>query len=244
MTWQDEFIKVCLKKVPAGAYRIRTEAELREHMEILIQERRAAGAGEEQLRREVLARMGDPARLQKAYQAEGLRRKALEPRYTAECWLTSVVWMELCWFVLYLLLAAVGFGNDSGAFPLYAHPGRTLFVGAVSTVLPTLVSGWYLSGVLRFHIHPKRMVCAGLGLIWLVICLEQLGLSALAYGIPLWRLGELFARLSGGSDPTFPWFTPLYAGLLLVWCLLVGIGLPQVRRALDARGAGEEAGQN
>ena len=111
-------------------------------------------------------------------------------------------------------------------------------------MLPTLVSGWYLSGVLRFHIHPKRMVCAGLGLIWLVICLEQLGLSALAYGIPLWRLGELFARLSGGSDPTFPWFTPLYAGLLLVWCLLVGIGLPQVRRALDARGAGEEAGQN
>lgn len=230
MTWQEEFIKACLKGVPAGEYRRRSEAELQEHLDELTRERRGAGAGEEQVRTEVLARMGDPALLKRAYQAEGLRRRALEPRYWAECWLVSVVWIDLCWFVLYLLLAAAGFGNDSGAFPLYGHLGRTAFVGVVLALLPTLAGGWYLSGALRAHPHPRRMVCAGLGLVWLVFCVEQLGLSALAYGIPLWRLEELFARISGGGDPTFPWFTPLYAGLWLIWCLVVGIGLPWVRR--------------
>lgn len=241
MTWQDEFIKVCLKKVPAGAYRIRTEAELREHMEILIQEQRAAGIGEEQLPQTVLAQMGDPVQLQKAYQVEGLRRRTLEPKYAVECWLAGVMWMDLCWFVLWLLLAAVGFSNDSGAFPLYGHPGRVVFVGVVLSVFPTLVSGWYLSGALRFHPRPVRMNCACLGLIWLVTCLEQLGLSALTYGIPVWRLGELFGRISGGSDPTFPWFTPQYVVMWLVWCLLLGIVLPHLRRTREARCAGEES---
>lgn len=235
MTWQEEFIKVCLKKVPGGEYRRRSEAELREHLENLMEERKAAGTGEEELRQEVLARMGDPEQLQKAYQAEGLRRKALEPRYTAECWLVSCVWMDLCWFVLYLLLAAVGFGNDSGAFPLYGHPERIVFVGIVLAVVPTLASGWYLSGTLRFHPHPVRAVSACLGLIWLLTCLEQLGLSALAYGIPVWSLGELLERISGGTDATFPWFTPLYAGLWLMWCLLLGMGLPRVRQAMEKR---------
>lgn len=246
MTWQDQFVKACLEKVPAGEYRHRSEAELREHLETLAWERREAGAGEDQVRQEVLARMGDPAQLQKAYQAEGLRRRALEPRYMVECWLAGVMWMDLCWFVLWLLLAAVGFSNDSGAFPLYGHPGRVLFVGVVLSVFPTLVSGWYLSGALRFHPRPVRMNCACLGLIWLVTCLEQLGLSALTYGIPVWRLGELFGRISGGSDPTFPWFTPLYAGLWLMWCLLLGIGLPQMRRAFEAHrgGKGPLSGQN
>lgn len=242
MTWQDEFIKICLKKVPDGAYRSRSEAELREHIEMLIQEQSAAGAGEEPLRCEVLSRMGDPARLQKAYQREGLRRQALEPRYLARCWFTSIVWMDLCGFVLHLLLAAAGFSNDSGAFPLYGHPERIAFTGAVLAVFPTLVSGWYLSGVLRFHPRPVRMNCVCLGLIWLVTCLEQLGLSALAYAIPVWNVGELFERIAGGADPTFPWFTTLYVGLGLMWCLLVGIGLPQVRRTLDHRSAGKEAG--
>lgn len=233
MTWQEEFIKACLKGVPAGEYRRRSEGELQEHLEELTRERSVAGAEEEQIREEVLARMGDPERLQRAYRAEGLRRKALEPRYWAECWLVSVVWIDLCWFVLYLLLAAAGFGNDTGAFPLYGHPGRTAFVGAVLAMFPTLAGGWYLSGALRAHPHSPRMVCAGLGLVWLVSCVEQLGLSALAYGIPLWRLGELFARVSGGSDPTFPWFTPLYAGLWLMWSLVVGVGLPGMRRILE-----------
>lgn len=244
MTWQEEFIKACLKKVPAGEYRRRSEAELREHLECLMEERRAAGMGEEELPREVLARMGDPVRLQKSYQAEELRRKALEPRYTAECWLVSCVWMDLCWFVLYLLLAAVGFGNDSGAFPLYGHPERILFVGIVLAAVPTLVSGWYLSGALRFHPHPVRVVSACLGFVWLVTCLHQLGLSALAYGIPVWNLGELLERISGGTDATFPWFTPLYAGLWLMWCLLLGMGLPWVRQAMEKRSQAESHGKN
>ena len=65
MTWQEEFIKACLKKVPAGEYRRRSEAELREHLENLMEERKAAGLGEEELRREVLARMGNPGQLQR-----------------------------------------------------------------------------------------------------------------------------------------------------------------------------------
>ena len=244
MTWQEEFIKACLKKVPAGEYRRRSEAELREHLENLTEERRAAGVEGEELQREVLARMGNPGRLQKAYQAEGLRRKALEPRYTAECWLVGVVWMDLCWLVLYLLLAAVGFGNDSGTLPLYGHPERIVFVGIVLAVVPTLASGWYLSGALRFHPHPVRVVSTGLGLLWLLTCLEQLGLSALAYGIPVWSLGELLERISGGTDATFPWFTPMYAGLWLMWCLLLGMGLPRVRQAMEKRSQVEYPGEN
>lgn len=243
MTWQDQFIKACLKKVPDGEYRRRSELELREHLEALIQERSAEGIGEEQVRQEVLSRMGDPVRLQKAYRAEGLRRKALEPRYTVECWLLGVVWMDLCWFVLWLLLAAAGFGNDSGAFPLYGHPGRIAFVGVVLAVFPTLVSGWSVSNALRFHPHPRRMVCICLGLIWLVTCFEQLGVSALIYGIPVWKLGALFERISGGSNPTFPWFTPLYAGLWLMWCLILGMGLPWVHRALETYRAEKNEGR-
>lgn len=244
MTWQEEFIKECLKKVPAGEYRYRSEAELREHLESLMEERKAAGMGEEELRREVLTRMGDLGQLQKAYQAEGLRRKAMDPRYTAECWLVGIVWMDLCWFVLYLLLAAVGFGNDSGAFPLYGHPERTVFVGVVLAVVPTFVSGWYLSGAFRFHPHPVRAVSACLGLIWFLTCLEQLGLSALAYGIPVWNLGELLKRISGGTDATFPWLTPLYAGLWLMWCLLLGMGLPWVRQSMEKWSQMKRPGKN
>lgn len=241
MTWQDEFIKVCLKKVPAGAYRIRTETELREHMEILIQEQRAAGIGEEQLPQTVLAQMGDPVQLQKAYQVEGLRRRTLEPKYAVECWLAGVIWMDLCWFVLWLLMAAAGVGNDSGAFPLYGHPERTALAGTALAVLPTLVSGCYLAVALRLHPYPGRVVCVCLGLGWLVTCLQQLGLSALIYGIPVWELGALFERISGGSDPTFPWFTPQYVVMWLVWCLLLGIVLPHLRRTREARCAGEES---
>ena len=239
MTWQEEFIKACLKGVPAGEYRRRSEAELQEHLDELTRERIGTGAGEEQIQKEVLARMGDPARLQRAYRAEGLRRKALEPRYWAECWLTGVVWMDLCWFALYLLLAAAGFGNDSGAYPLYGHPGRTAFAGAVLAIFPTLAGGWYLSGALGAHPRPRRLVCACLGLAWLAACLVQLGAGAFVYGIPLWRWGELFARISGGADPVFPWFTPLYAGLWLLWCLMVGAGLPCARRSMER---GERAG--
>ncbi len=244
MTWQDEFIKACLKKVPDGEYRRRSEMELREHLESLVQEGNAAGIGEEQVQQEVLSRMGDPVRLQKAYEAEGLRRKALEPRYTVECWLLGVVWMDLCWFILWLLLAAAGFHNDSGTFPLYGHPERIAFVGVVLAVFPTLAGGWSLTSTLRFHPHPRRMVCICLGLIWLVICFEQLGLSALTYDIPVWKLGALFERISGGSDPTFPWFTPLYAGLWLVWSLMLGIGLPWVHQALETYRTGKRPGWN
>ena len=45
MTWQEEFIKECLKKVPAGEYRYRSEAELREHLETRLQEAGIETAG-------------------------------------------------------------------------------------------------------------------------------------------------------------------------------------------------------
>ena len=68
---------------------------------------------------------------------------------------------------------------------------------------------------------------------WLTEKGSVMVLSSWIYGIPLWRVSELLARVHGGGDPTAPWFTPIYILGTLAGCFVPGPALRHKKTAVE-----------
>lgn len=69
MNWQQKWIDGVLAEIPAGSYRRRMEAELRDHLESQCRALAEAGWTPDQAQAETLRTMGEPEALRKEYKA-------------------------------------------------------------------------------------------------------------------------------------------------------------------------------
>lgn len=89
MNWQQQWINEILEKIPAGSYRRRIEAELRDHLETQCRALMESGRTEAEARAEALRAMGEPDKLQEEYRAAWRRSwpaQAEELRRLVKAW--------------------------------------------------------------------------------------------------------------------------------------------------------------
>lgn len=220
MNWMDTYIRLCLARVPHSGFRRRAAAELADHLELLAADLEAGGLSPQQARAAALERMGDPQVLARNYEAVWQHR-ARSPRYSSPriglgCILTGLVYL-----LTLTTLGALGVTYDaSPGMPMIGDSFLSALVGCALFLIPFSSGGILLFHLLRGCPHLGRLITAGLLLAWAGEKAAVLSLSSLIYGLPLWELGALFARISGTGDPTAPWFTPAYILLTLAGCLL------------------------
>lgn len=236
--WMEPFLEECLAGVPASGYRERLKGELAGHLEELEAELEESGLPPERARRLALERMGEPPAVGRACREEFLRRRSMEPGWCAGRLWRGCLLMGGLYLLTFVLLSALGVTYDASfpgrrTFHMCGDPVLTAAVGCTLFFLPFGGGAWFLAR--SFPFHPRRgvVVTAGLLLAWLGEKLAILSLSAAIYG--LWNLPALLERISGGGDPTAPWFTLPYLLLTLLGCPLLGRAAVRLERSA-ARG--------
>ena len=120
-------------------------------------------------------------------------------------------------------MAALGITYDrEPGIPMQGDSALTALVGALLFLVPFSAGTMCLMRTLEGCPGQRKLVTAGLLLAWAGEKAAILALSALIYGMPLWAPGPLIGRISGGGDPTAPWFTPAYILLTLAGCVVMG----------------------
>ncbi len=236
--WMAPFLETCLAGVPASDYRERLKGELAGHLEELEAELEESGLSPEQARRLALERMGEPPVIGRACREEFLRRRSMEPGWCARRLWWGCLLMGALYLLTFALLGTLGVTYDASypdrrTFHMCGDPVLCAAVGCAVFLVPFGGGAWFLAR--SFPCHPRRsaVVTVGLLLAWLGEKLAILSLSAAIYG--LWDLPALLERISGGGDPTAPWFTLPYILFTLLGCPLLGQAAVRLERSA-ARG--------
>lgn len=224
--WMEDFIHLCLAKIPDLLYRKRLTAELSDHLASLSEDLEAEGLPAGQAQALALERMGSPEELSRQLYGRW-RQHIRSPRYVFSQLALTCCIIGLSVLLVYLILGAAGLTHD--AAPGLSMAGNPLLTGAVGVLLfllPFSLGAFWLTRRFQGHTSPRRLVLLGLLLAWLgQLCLLLL-LGALLYGIPLYEPASLLARISGGGDPIAPWFTPGYLLLTLAGCGFLSLLAP------------------
>ncbi len=232
--WMEPFLEACLAGVPASDYRERLKGELAGHLEELEAEVEECGLSPEQARRLALERRGEPPAIGRACREEFLRRRSIKPGWCAgRLWMGCLL-MGSLYILTLALLGALGVTCDASfpdrrTFHMCGDPVLSAAVGCALFLLPFGGGAWFLARSFLFHPRRGAVVTAGLLLAWLGEKLAILSLSAVIYG--LWDLPALLERISGGGDPTAPWFTIPYLLLTLLGCPLLGRAAVRLERS-------------
>ena len=224
--WMEDFIRLCLSKIPDLPYRRRLAGELADHLASLSEDLEAEGLPARQAQALALQRMGSPEELSRQLYGRW-RQHIRSPRYVFSQLALTCCIIGLSVLLVYLSLGAAGLTHD--AAPGLSMAGSPLLSGAVGVLLfllPFSLGAFWLTRRFQGHTSPRRMVLLGLLLAWLgQLCLLLL-LGALLYGIPLYEPASLLARISGVGDPIAPWFTPGYLLLTLAGCGFLSLLAP------------------
>lgn len=221
--WMEDFIRLCLAKIPDLPYRRRLAGELADHLASLAADLEEEGLPAGQARAQALERMGDPYALAGQYAAEW-RRRAGRPRYWAPRLLLGCALMGGLYLLTLCALGLLGFTYDARpGIPMVGDPAASALAGCSLFLFSFFPGALFLARSLRFCPHAGALTAAGLLAAWAGEKLAILSLSALIYGLPLWQLQPLLARICGGASPTAPWFTPAYLLLTLAACPLLAL---------------------
>ena len=224
--WMEDFIRLCLSKIPDLPYRRRLAGELADHLASLSADLEAGGLTAQQAQALALERMGSPEKLSRQLYGRW-RQHIRSPRYVFSQLALTCCIIGLSVLLVYLTLGAAGLTHD--AAPGLSMAGNPLLTGAVGFLLflpPFSLGAFWLTRRFQGHTSPRRMVLLGLLLAWLgQLCLLLL-LGTLLYGIPLQEPAALLARISGAGDPIAPWFTPGYLLLTLAGCGFLSLLAP------------------
>lgn len=229
MDWKEGFIGRVLAAVPAGSWRGRMEAELRDHLDSQCRALAEAGRTQDEARAEALRLMGEPEKLRLEYEAAWRRSPAGRARRAASVLggaAAGCVVMGALYIFAFVLLGMVGFTYDTWlpdrvCFPILSE--NRIYVTVFSTVLfllPFTLGAWLLRFCFRRERRPVGLVTAGLLAAWAGEKAAIIGLSMLIYQMPLGP--DLLTRIYDGGDTTAPWFSPVYILLTLVGCILLG----------------------
>lgn len=230
MNWTQQWIDQVPANIPAGSYRKRMEAELRDHLETQRRALMEVGRTELEAQTEALRVMGEPETLREEYRAAW--RRSLPGRLETlgrrlGTWAGGCVIMGSLYILTSMLLGLVGFTYDATyvdrpSFPLLS--GNMVYLVVFSGVLfllPFGLGAWFLRRRFREERRPVRLVTAGLLMAWAGEKAAIIGLSALIYGMPFGP--DLLTRIYTGGDTTAPWFSPANYVLTLCGCILLGI---------------------
>ena len=219
--WMCGYIGQCLSRVPRSSYRERLAAELADHLESLAEELEQSGRTPPQARTEAVERLGNPEKLALQYQS-AWRRHAGAPQYWMPRLCLGCVCTGSAYFAVVAAMAALGITYDrEPGIPMQGNPVLTALVGALLFLVPFFAGTMCLMRTLKGCPGQRKLVTAGLLLAWAGEKAAILALSALIYRMPLWAPGPLIGRISGGGDPTAPWFTPAYILLTLAGCVVM-----------------------
>ena len=216
--WMEEFVSRCVSEIPDPGYRRRLSRELTDHLLSLAEELESSGLPAREAGSRALSAMGDPRELAGLYGAQW--RGIHSPRYWLPKLWRSCVLAGSAYLFTCFLLSLLGITYDARpGLPMYANPGLTALAGGALWAVPSTLVVIYLSRQVQGHPWHRSMTLFALLLVWLGEKVAVLCLSSLIYGMPVWDPVPLLARISGGADPTAPWFTPAYLLLTLVGCL-------------------------
>ena len=224
--WTEEFIRLCLSKIPDLPYRRRLAGELADHLASLSADLEAGGLTAGQAQALALERMGDPEALSRQLYSRW-RQHVRSPRYVLRQLALACCIIGLSVLLIGLTLGAAGLTHDATpGLPMEDNPVLTGAVGVLLFLLPFSLGAFWLTRRFQGHTSPRRLVLLGLLLAWLgQLCLLLL-IGSLLYNIPLYQPIPLLARISGGGDPIAPWFTPGHLLLTLVGCGLLSLLAP------------------
>lgn len=230
--WMKKFVSQCVTSIADPAYRRRLERELADHLEELAADLEHSGLTPDAAQKRALEEMGNPQTLREAYRRAWLAQSQ-SPRGILRTMAAGWCWMAGSYIFSAFLLGLVGFRYDSGAYPIQGHPGRLLVYGGVLFLIPLVAGALRLDRSFSPSRHRGTLVTMGLLAGWLTEKGSVMVLSSWIYGIPLWRVSELLARVHGGGDPTAPWFTPVYILGTLAGCFVPGLALRHKKTAVE-----------
>lgn len=230
MNWKQQWIDEVLEKIPAGSYRRRMEAELRDHLETQCRALMESGRTESEARAEALRAMGEPDKLQEEYRAawrRSLPGRLAELGHRLKVWAAGCVVMGTLYIFTFMLLSIVGFTYDAILpdrvyFPILS--GNKIYVTVFSTVLfllPFTLGALFLRFFFRKESRPVGLVTVGLLAAWAGEKAAIISISALIYHMPLGL--DLLTRIYHGGDTTAPWFSPANYVLTFLGCIFLGL---------------------
>ena len=223
--WMEGFVSRCVSEIPDPGYRRRLSRELTDHLLSLAEELESSGLPAREAGSRALSAMGDPRELAGLYGAQW--RGIHSPRYWLpklwrSCALAGSAYLFTCF-----LLSLLGLTYDARpGLPMYANPGLTALAGGALWAVPSTLVVIYLSRQVQGHPWHRSMTLFALLLVWLGEKVAVLCLSSLIYGMPVWDPVPLLARISGGADPTAPWFTVPYFLITLALCPVISRLVP------------------
>jgi len=132
--------------------------------------------------------------------------------------------MAITYVASLCLLAAAGYTYDARpGTPIIGNPKALLLFGSVLFTVPFGVGALYFRKAFRYRRDRSAAITSALLIAWAGEKAVILGISSLIYDVSIWRLPELISRISGGGDPTAPWFTAKYILATMIGCIVLGI---------------------
>lgn len=228
MDWKKQWIDQVLAEIPEGRYRVRTEAELCDHLETRRRALMEAGRTGDEAETEALGAMGEPGKLKAEYRA-AWRRTPESRLWAAAGWLGGTA---LAGIVLYatfgLVLAASLAVTALTEGDLASNQTFLLVEGGVAFWVPFLAAGALLGKCLQHYRCRGALIAAGLLLIWAmgtaVLVVLILGMGEYdQYGLlpPGWpdRLALFYQDM---RHTNAPWITPGYHLMNIGGCVFLG----------------------
>lgn len=167
--------------------------------------------------------MGDVESLQEDYKVACLDVVSSRAYYFRNV-LIGCALMAITYVASLCFLAAAGYTYDTRpGIPIVGNPKVLLLYGCVLFTVPFGVGALYFRKAFRYRRNRPAAITSALLFAWAGEKAVILGLSSLVYDVSIWRLPELIKRISGGGDPTAPWFTVKYILATLVGCVVIGL---------------------
>ena len=213
MNWQQQWIDGILAEIPAGAYRRRLEAELRDHLDSQYRALTEAGQTPDQARAEALRAMGEPETLREEYKAAW--RRSLSGRLEA---LRSqlIIWVVGCavMFGAHLVVASVigWVWNLAISLPADSRDpqirmirdtlgnlNNSLFFSHLLPLVFALTLGaYYLSREFQTSRHPVWQVSVGLSSYWTFLAMFDVWWEALDDHRTFWDEVKVYMGFNAG----------------------------------------------
>lgn len=220
MNWKQQWIDEVLENIPAGSYRHRVEAELRDHLETQYCALTEAGRTMDEAQAEALRVMGEPDSLQAEYRAAW--RRSLPGRLAALGYRLKTWAKGLC--LMFGVHGLIGFVRNqvcSAAFSLSGNSKEPwakliwntagnlnnswVFALLLPLTLALLAGAYYLGRKFRASPRPEWQISVGLFFYWAFFAAVKAWFRALDnHHRPFWEaVGRHFYYNARLYIPTF-----------------------------------------
>ncbi len=222
--WMEDYVSDILRDVSDPSYYSRARAELMSHLSEEYQLLIERGYETEEARVKVIGVMGDVNSLREKYKAACLHVVSSRGGYYFARVLIGCSLMALAYVVSFGFLAAAGYTYDARpGIPIVGNPRALRLFALVLFAVPFGVGTLYFRTAFKYRRDRPVAITSALLFAWTGEKAAILGLSSLIYDISIWRLPELMNRISGGGDPTAPWFTVRYILATMIGCIALGL---------------------